>query len=121
MPGQYIHVEYMTDDYQSKFDIKIQPETKSLILDGRANDDAGNNYTDKFSIKVAGSRRGRGNFARRVWVRFTSEVPFGYSPNGTISLPWLRPEGYSGFTSSSIGTYQGFPVQFVKKQDERFT
>jgi hypothetical protein len=120
MAGKFVHVEYLTDDYQSRFDIKIQPETKSLILDGRSNDDGGNEYTDKPSIKVAGSRRGRGNFARRVWFRFTEGVPVGYASNGTLSLPWLRPEGYAGFTSSSVGTYQGFPVQFLKKQDERF-
>ncbi len=119
MVGQYEDVEYLANNFQNKYWLRQQPETRTLNLSGRDNTPAGDNYIDKLRIKVSGSRRGIAPFARIVSFRFTGEVPIGYREGGSHTLPWSFPQGFNEIAPGMIGTYQGFPIVVTGKRDEK--
>ena len=119
MPGAYIKVVYLADDFASKYAITIQPETKTLTFDGQANPDGGNDYIGRPIIVSSGSRRSRQPVARMVAFKFTSTAPAGYKVGSIMKLPWLRLDYFDRLVAGKTGTYQGFAVSVVGRYNEK--
>lgn len=104
--------------------IRIQPETLALVVGGEINaEPAGATLAtkSKISVKVSGSRKSIGLHARRVRIQFgdvAADVPAGYKPGSTTTLPILDPAVYDGLTGTEAGTYLGKPVVVTSLIDE---
>lgn len=118
MPGTFITRVYLANDFQSKYAIKLQPETQTLEFDGRSNPDSGTDVEGRPRIVVKGSRRSYQPIARTVSFKFAGAVPDGYKPNSVIRLPWLYPTGFDQLLAGKMGTYRGFPVVVISSLNE---
>lgn len=93
--------------------IRVQPETKALVIDGVTNaypSGATNAYP---SAKVSGGRREIGLLARKVSIRFTGTAPTGYKQGGTIVLPWFVAATFNSLVEGQTGTYLGDPIELI--------
>ena len=104
--------------------IRIQPETLALVVGGETNAEptgATPATKSKISAKVSGSRKSIGLHARRVRIQFgdvAADVPSGYKPGSTTTLPILDPDVYDALTGTESGTYLGKPVVVTSLIDE---
>lgn len=97
--------------------IRVQPETRQLVINSETNEEVAGEIDSDFSARVSGSRRGYGLFARTVTVRFDEGVaPAGYEPEGAITLPWLNPTTFANLRAGNAGTYLGVAVKLVSKR-----
>lgn len=119
MPGSYVKKSYLANDYVTQYGIIVQPETLTLTLTGRANQDSGGQYSGHQVIVTKASVRSRRHRARTVSFRFKSVLPDGYKAGTVLRLPWLRPEGFDQLVPGSEGEYQGLPIVVVAKFAER--
>lgn len=96
--------------------IRVQPETLALTLGGTANAapaGATAATSSKISAKVSGSKKAIGLHARRVRIQFSdtvADVPVGYKPGSTTTLPVLDPNLYNGLNGTESGVYLTKPV-----------
>lgn len=118
--GSFIFSRYETDEGDI-FDIKVQPETLTLSLNGATNTAPTGAVDGTGSVNVSGSLRQNGVNARRVRFRFSGEPPTGYKPSSVISLPILQQSVYETMTATrgATGTYLGAAIQLVGGTKEK--
>lgn len=97
--------------------IRIQPETLALVVDGQTNTAPTDAVTRPGSAKVSGGRRSVGVNARLVRIRFTAAKD-GYAEGDIIALPWLQFESFTQLDLYSTGTYLGTAIELVGKTAE---
>ena len=103
--GQFDRSKY-EDDLGNIWALRVQPETKSLVLGGVTNNEPAGALTPRYpSATVSGNRRKAGVNARLCRIKFTNTVPTGYDANGTISLPVLTLAAKAAFVKDAVGTY----------------
>lgn len=107
--------KFITSKYQAVYGagtaihpIKVQPETVSLEINSVANDPPAGTVTSPISARVSGGRRLLGlnaNLVRLQWA--SADVPTGYDPVGTITVPLLAPAVRAVAIAGSTATYLG--------------
>lgn len=118
MPGTFITRVYLANNFSTKYAIRIQPETQTLVFDSRSNPDSGLDVIGRPWVVSRASRRSRQPVARTVAFKFSGAVPEGYKPNSVIRLPWLYPTGFDQLLSGKTGTYRGLPIVVVSSANE---
>lgn len=107
------------------YNILIQPETETLILNGVTNTRPTGAVTPGLTrAQVSGSRRTYGVHTRLVRFKFTGTLPDGYlGGNSTLTLPVLTMSMYNGLDDGQTGTYTingtAYDVEFVGRTPER--
>ena len=117
--GKFARARYQGDLATRVYAIRVQPETLLLTIGGTANPSPEGGITESVSAKVSGGRRTTGISARKVRVQFAGEnVPAGYDPGQTISLPILTPALFNSIEKGDLGNYLGNAVIVVGKTPE---
>jgi len=99
---------------------RIQPETQSLVLGGAVNEPGGATVTLPLRVNISGGSNSLGVKPRSVTLRWVTDVPDGYSPNGAIKLPILSDTLWDAVDPGvTTGTYLGGTVRVVGKSPER--
>lgn len=98
--------------------IRVQPETKGLVLGGSTNSYPAGAVDTRPRAKVSGSTRKFGVNARKVSIRFTAAAG-DYKEGSVISLPWFVPATFDALTEGAVGTYQTFAVELVGTRPEK--
>jgi hypothetical protein len=98
--------------------IEVQPETLQATFGAATNDPGAGPIDDGFPTAYAkGSRRRNGIHARRVTVRFTADVPTGYTGQA-LSVPILTSALFTAIAKGTTGTYLGEAIVVSSKQAE---
>lgn len=118
--GPFQTVGYETND-GNVVPIRIQPETLALTLAATANAaPAGAILAGWPSAQVGQGKRSLGINARTVTFRFTDgNAPAGYKNLSPITLPVLQDGVWAAYKKGDLGTYQGAPIEFVGKNNEK--
>lgn len=98
--------------------IRIQPESAALVLNGVTNTIPAGPAVESASVKVNGSRRAFGVNARKVRLEWTGAAPDGYDPDGIVTVPWFNPTTFAGIVRAQTGTYLGSGVRVLGKTPE---
>lgn len=116
--GPYLRAIYELNS-GLKAPIRIQPETGALVF-GTTNNTVPAGPADiPVSARVSNNNRSIGIKPRTVTVRFNGAGPEGYSPQSTITLPWLAPATWEALAVGTVGQYLGVAVTLVGKAPER--
>lgn len=100
---------------------RIQPETQDLVLGGAANEPGGATVTLPLRVNISGNTNSLGVKPRTVTLRWVTNVPEGYAPNGVLRVPILSPELWDAVDPGiTTGTYLGGTVRVVGKSPERY-
>jgi hypothetical protein len=100
---------------------RIQPETQDLVLGGAANEQAGSTVTLPLRVNISGSNNSLGVKPRTVTLRWITDVPAGYAPNGVLKVPIMTPALWDAIDPGiTTGTYLGGTVRVVGKSPERY-
>ncbi len=114
--GTFTRTRYELDNGDIT-NIRVQPETLALVIDGNTNAGVTDAVTRPGSAKVSGGRRSVGVNARLVRIRFTAPKD-GYAEGEVITLPWLQKATFDNLDLFSTGTYLGVSVELVGKTAE---
>lgn len=93
--------------------IRVQPETITAW-----NPEAVGTVSGSY-VKVSGSRRGYGTFARVARFEWNGTPPTGYDDRGTITLPILTPAAYNALNVGSNYAYLGASLTLIGLSPER--
>lgn len=115
--GQFTRSRYEADSGEIH-PIRVQPETITATLGGNANSAPAGAVTVGLSAQVSQSRRALGLTARKVTLAWTSAVPDGYDPRGTIRIPILTRTAFDDIQVGDTGTYLATDVTVVGKSPE---
>lgn len=99
--------------------IRVQPETKALVIATVANAYPAGAVTTSPRAKVTGSNRKIGVNARKVTIRFTGTPPTGYKPLSSFSLPWFVASTFAAIVEGAVGTYLSAPIEVVGTKAEK--
>lgn len=100
---------------------RIQPETQDLVLGGASNEPGGATVTLPLRVNISGGNNALGVKPRTVSLRWISDIPPGYSPNGVLRVPILSEALWEAVDPGiTTGTYLGQPVRVVGKSPERY-
>lgn len=98
---------------------RIQPETQDLVLGGAVNEPGGATVTLPLRVNISGGRNALGVKPRTVSLRWVTDIPAGYSPNGVLRLPILSETLWDAIDPGiTTGTYLGGTVRVVGKSPE---
>lgn len=97
--------------------IQVQPETKSLTIDGTLNAPPSGTVTSPISARVSGGRNQIGLNAELVRLRFDTP-PDGYKPDGVITLPLLSSAIRAKALRGAAGNYLGTAVTVLGVSSE---
>lgn len=105
--------------------IRIQPETASLLIDGVTNTIPAGPANNSQQVKVSAARNSFGVKARKV--RFEMTSPSTTNPiiaaGSILELPWLQSDSFLTVTrpGKQTGTYLGGNIRVVGGTPETFT
>lgn len=114
--GTFTRTRYELDNGDIT-NIRVQPETLALVIDGNTNAGVTDAVTRAGSAKVSGGRRSLGVNARLVRIRFTA-AKADYAEGDVIALPWLQKATFDNLELYSTGTYLGTAIELVGKTAE---
>lgn len=120
--GIYLDAFYESDTGEIH-NIRIQPETASLVIGGVTNTIPAGPATNAQQIKVSASRGEFGVKARKVRVEVLTAGTSGLTPGSVIELPWLQSASFLDVTrpSKQEGTYYlGATVKVIGGTPETF-
>jgi hypothetical protein len=112
---------YQTD-IRPAFDvlIEVEFETTQFVIPGVArNAELPTDVDLQVTAYANHHRSGSGIRARGVYLRWLTEAPEGYTPNGRIWIPILRRNFYRDMRPGMIGTYLDKSVQVLKLRPEQ--
>lgn len=113
--GELLYTRY-TDNAGNVHPIRVQPETATTwnpAVQAPATAGFGR-------MRVSGSRRGIGNFARMVTLRaLAGEEPDGYRPRSVTSIPVFTAAAWNALTEDQEVTYLGAQWNVVGKRAEK--
>lgn len=98
--------------------IRVQPETKALILGGVTNLYPTAAVDGKPSAQVGAGKRSIGINARTVSIRLTAALA-GYKAGSVISLPWFVSSTFDALPGSATGTYLATACELVGTSAEK--
>nr|CRY96881.1 hypothetical protein [uncultured prokaryote] len=104
--GSFVGSKYQSDTGDTHF-IKVQPETIAATLGGTANAAPTGDIDSVFAAEVNRGARAYGLRPRKVTIAFEDDVPEGYRPYTSISIPVLEPTVFSGIAIRDAVTYAG--------------
>lgn len=117
--GKFARARYQSDVPTRIYQIRVQPETLLLTINGTANPSPEGAANQSVSAKVSGGRRTSGISARKVRIQFAGETaPAGYAAGQIISLPVLTPTLFNAIEKGGLGTYLGQAIVVVGKTPE---
>lgn len=99
--------------------IRVQPETKSLTVNGTANSYPAGDTDSPVSAQTSQSRRALGINARSVTIKFPTAAPTGYKVGEPIRLPWFQPFPTPAFIKGQAVTYLGGTGELVSFEQEK--
>lgn len=99
--------------------IRVQPETLLATLGGTANDPPAAAANQPIAARARKGAREYGVGARAVRLRFTGDLPTGYSGDEVV-LPVMTPDLFAAATPGTVGVYLSVPVVVVSRLPERF-
>lgn len=121
--GPFINAFYESD-IGEVHNIRIQPETAALVIDGTTNTIPAGPADNAQPIKVSDGQRALGVIPRKVRVRFlTATTSGGVIAAGSIGeFVWLDPGTFLTVTrpGRKEGTYQGASVRVLGGTPERY-
>lgn len=118
--GAFTETKYQAEDGYV-YPIRVQPETVSLTIGGKANDaPAGSIAPAAGFVRVSGGKRTYGITPRKIAIRFTGALPSGYKAGTIYRIPVLDPANYASYISPKLqtGTYLSQPILVVGKSGE---
>lgn len=100
---------------------RIQPETQDLVLGGANNEPGGATVTLPLRVNISGGNNALGVKPRTVTLRWITDVPANYAPNGVLRVPILSQALWDAVDPGiTTGTYLGGTVRVVGKAPERY-
>lgn len=115
--GRFTQTRYQSNQTARIYNIRVQPETLALVLDGTTNNPPSGEVTEAVSARARGSRRQFGITARAVAVEFTGALPDGYADE-PLTVPIMTPALYESVSIGTTGTYLGEAVRVVGLRPE---
>lgn len=119
--GPFTLENYESTELPSQImNIRVQPETLGLFINGTNNAAAAGPVTLPLRVLVSGGNTQYGVKPRKVTVRFTdpADLPDGYTGED-LTIPVLTQAAYAAYALGNTGTYLGSPVQVVGRIPER--
>lgn len=104
--GSFTGSKYQSDTGDIHY-IKVQPETIAATLGGTANAPLPGAIDSVFAAEVNRGARAYGLRPRKVTISFEADVPDGYRPYTSISIPILSASVFSGIGVGDAVTYAG--------------
>lgn len=114
--GSFLRGIYEQDNGVKRL-CRLQPETAACVLNGATNVIPAGPATGNGSVKLRGSRRQYGVYARRATLAFTGTLPEGYSGDNVV-VPILTPATFNSFSVGNSGFYLGSPITILSKTGE---
>ena len=99
--------------------IRVQPETKDLVVDGDTNVYPLGAADTPVSAQVSQSKRALGVNARTVTIVFPTAAPTGYRVGSPIRLPWFTPFPSPNYAKGAPVTYLGSTGELVGTSEEK--
>ena len=99
--------------------IRVQEETKALIVAGDTNAYPAGAADTPVSAQVSQSKRALGVNARTVTIKFPTAAPTGYKVGSVIKLPWFTPFPTPNYAKGAAVTYLGSTGVLVGTQEEK--
>jgi hypothetical protein len=98
--------------------IRVQPETKALLIGSVANDYSAVTTLTKPNAQVGRGKKSIGINARTVTIQLTAALS-GYKVGSNIVLPWFVESTFSAIARDQTGTYLSTACKVVGKSPER--
>lgn len=99
--------------------IRVQPETKSLSVNGVTNAYPTGEANSPVSAQTSQSRRSLGINARSVTIKFPATAPTGYKVGEPIRLPWFQAFPTPSFIKGQAVSYLGGTGELVGFEQEK--
>lgn len=104
--GSFTGSKYQSDTGDVHF-IKVQPETIAATLGGTANAAVPGAIDSVFAAEVNRGARAYGLRPRKVTIAFEENVPDGYRPYTSLSIPVLSASVFAGVSIGDSVSYAG--------------
>lgn len=98
--------------------VRVQPETKALVLGAATNDYPAGALSGSPSAQVGKGKKSIGVNCRTVTIRLTAALT-GYKAASNIVLPWFVASTFDALTIGATGTYLSTACLLVGKSPER--
>lgn len=95
--GAFITAAYGSDN-DSTHNIRVQPETLTLTVDGVANDEVATPVDSELRAMVSRGRQSVGLNARLIRVEVTNGGTTDIEVGSILTLPWLDPDTFGDAT-----------------------
>lgn len=122
--GPFLDAFYESDALDIH-NIRIQPETASLVINGVTNTIPAGPADNSQQVKVSAARNSFGVKARKVRFEMTSDTTTNpiITAGNILELPWLQRDTFIDVTrpGKQTGTYQGGNIRVVGGTPETFT
>jgi hypothetical protein len=99
--------------------VRVQPETKALIVNGVTNAYPAGNPNSPVSAQISQSKRALGINTRTVTIKFPTAAPDNYKVGEPIRLPWFTPFPTPAFIKGQAVTYLGATGELVSFDQEK--
>ena len=119
--GPFLNTFYGVGDGSVVGNIRIQPETLTVTIDGTANAAVAGPANTERGISASGRRSTLFIGARKINLEVTGGDGSLLAVGETVSVPWLNPATFFGVAlpKNQTGTYQGVPVRVVGTSPEK--
>lgn len=104
--GSFVQSKYQSDTGDVHI-IKVQPETLAATIGGTANAAVAGAVDSVFAAEVNRGARAYGLRPRKVTVAFETDVPTGYRPYTTLSIPVLSAAVFAAVSPGDAVSYAG--------------
>lgn len=115
--GSFVQSKYQSDTGDVHV-IKVQPETIAATLGGTANAAVAGAIDSVFAAEVNRGARAYGLRPRKVTVAFETDVPTGYRPYTSLSIPVLSASVFAGVSPGDTVSYAGGSGVVTSKSGE---
>lgn len=123
--GAQVNANYKADNATSVYAASCQPETLGLTVDQAGggtltNTGSTDSANQDVSLKISKGKRELGAGPRTVTFKFSDplDVPEGYDPRGSHTLPVFVRTFWEAVQRNATGTYQGKAIIYGFKQPE---
>lgn len=116
--GAFENGKYESNETGAVHRVRVQPETKALVLGGATNAYPVAAAEGKPSAQVGSGKRSIGINTRTVSIRLTAALA-GYKSGSVITLPWFVPATFNAMSDSATGTYLATACELVGKSPEK--
>lgn len=122
--GPFLDAFYESDANEIH-NIRIQPETASLVINGVTNTIPAGPAVNSQQVKVSAARNSFGVKARKVRFEMLTDSTTNpiITAGNVLELPWLQSDSFITVTrpGKQSGTYQGGTIRVVGGTPETFT